>query len=97
VPERRGAEGALFGVADGDGVAFRYSATGTNNGDFQGIPASGKSIDLTGHQMLRVSGGKIQEAWGYWDTLGLLQQLGIIPAFGGGPPEPAPSEAAGAR
>ena len=68
--------------AEGEKVATRYSATGTHTGPFRGIPPSNKPISLTGHMIMRLSGGKVAEGWGYWDTLGLLQELGILPPMG---------------
>lgn len=75
--------------AEDDKVAFRYNVRGTHEGDFQGIPPTNASVDLTGHQIMRLENGKIVEAWGVWDTLGLLQQLGIVPPFGPPAEEPA--------
>ncbi len=74
--------------AEGEKVALRYRVTGTHTGDFRGLPPTGKSINLTGHMMFRVLNQQIVQAHGYWDMLGLLQQLGILPPFGG-PPAPA--------
>jgi steroid delta-isomerase-like uncharacterized protein len=65
--------------AEGDKVATRYTVRGTHQGDFRGLPPTGKAFDLTGHQLHRIVGGKAVEGWGVWDTLGLLTQLGIIP------------------
>jgi predicted ester cyclase len=49
------------------------------------IPATGKSIEVTGMNINRIENGKIAESWGVIDILGLLQQLGVIPAPGGEP------------
>jgi steroid delta-isomerase-like uncharacterized protein len=68
--------------SDGEKAAMRYHVFGTHTGDFRGLPATGKKIELTGHMMFRILDGKIVEAHGYWDMLGLLQQLGILPVFG---------------
>jgi len=68
--------------AEGEKVAARYSVTGTHTGDFRGMPPTGKAVNLTGHMILYVRDGKIIQGHGYWDTLGLLQQLGLVPAFG---------------
>jgi uncharacterized protein len=76
---------------EGDKLAMRYHVTGTHTGDFRGLPPSGKAINLTGHMMFRLIDNKISQAHGYWDMLGLLQQLGILPPFGG-PPRPAAAE-----
>ncbi len=68
---------------EGEKAAMRYRVTGTHTGDFRGIPPSGKPIDLTGHMMFRIRDGQILEAWGYWDMLGLFQQIGLLPVFAG--------------
>ena len=67
-------------VAEGDLVATRWKATGTHQGELFGIGPTGKQATVTGTSMTRVSGGKIAEDWTNWDTLGLLQQLGAVPA-----------------
>lgn len=67
-------------VADGDHVANHIVMRGTQHGLFQGIPASGKAVTVRGMNLMRLEGGKIAELWGYLDTLGLLQQIGAIPA-----------------
>jgi len=77
--------------AEGDKVATRYTVRGTHQGDFRGLPATGRSFDLTGHLIHRVVDGKKTEGWGIWDTLGLMIRLGVIPPVrlgGGGPPPP---------
>lgn len=66
-----------------DRAALRYHVFGTHTGDFRGLPPTNKKIELTGHMMFRIIDNKIVEAHGFWDMLGLLQQLGILPAFGG--------------
>jgi steroid delta-isomerase-like uncharacterized protein len=68
---------------EGDKAALRYHVTGTHTGDFRGLPPTNKAINLSGHMMFRLYDSKISVAHGYWDMLGLLQQLGILPAFGG--------------
>ncbi len=45
-----------------------------------GLPATGKKISLTGVDLFRISHGKIAEVRIYYDTLGLMQQLGVVPA-----------------
>ena len=71
-------------VAEGDKVAIRWSVRGTHTGDFQGIPPTGKHGMVTGTDIVRIEGGKIVEDWGVFDSLGLLQQLGVIPVPGQG-------------
>lgn len=66
-------------VAEGDRVAKRFTLRGTNTGDFNGIPATGRQIVIEGLDILRVSDGKIREIWVAYDMLGVLQQLGVMP------------------
>jgi len=68
-------------LAEGDKVVTRWVASGTHLGEFIGIPATGKSLSVSGTNIHRVSGGEIQEAWQDWDALGMMQQLGVIPAM----------------
>lgn len=63
-------------VADGDLVASSWMATGTHEGEWMGIPATGKTIEYTGMNMFRFECGLIAESWGSADHLGLLRQLG---------------------
>ncbi|MGE5378654.1 MAG: ester cyclase [Bacteroidota bacterium] len=67
-------------VAEGDRVAWRFQATGHQNGPLMGVPASGKAVAVTGIIIFRFEGSRIAEAWLNLDVLGLLQQVGIIPA-----------------
>lgn len=64
-------------VADEDNVAIAYTVTGTQQGPFQGIPATGKKIKARGMQIAKFnSEAKITERWGSSDELGILQQIG---------------------
>lgn len=67
-------------VAEGDLVVTRWIARGTHEGELMGIPATQKSVEVSGIAIDRFSDGKIVESWGNWDTIGLMQQLGAIPA-----------------
>jgi steroid delta-isomerase-like uncharacterized protein len=67
-------------VAEGEKVAIRNTWRGTHQGAFQGVPPTGKYVTFTGTDLFRVEGGKIAEQWADLDALGLLQQLGAIPA-----------------
>ncbi len=69
-------------VAEGDRVAVRLTFSGTQQGEFMGIPPTGKSFTLAGMNVFRIEHGKIAENWPQLDMLGLLQQLGVIPAPG---------------
>ncbi len=77
-------------VAEGDRVAVRYTASGTHQGEFQGIPATGRQVSFTGIDMFRVSEGKLVEEHLNFDQLTMLQQLGVIP----GPEQAADSPSA---
>ncbi len=43
------------------------------------IPATGRQVEVTGTVTYRLAGGKVVEYWGNFDTLGLMQQLGVLP------------------
>ena len=66
-------------VADENNVAVAYTLTGTHQGEFQGIAATGKTIEVRGLQIGRFENGQIVERWGSSDELGILQQLGAEP------------------
>ncbi len=74
-------------VADGDKVAARFTARGVHKGEFMGLPPTGKPITMTGIEIFRIEDGKIAELWGEANLLGLMQQVGILPAFGRGQEE----------
>ena len=67
-------------MSQGDKVACHFTMRATHSGDFMGIPATGKEITLPGITILRYSGGKCVERWNQADLLGLMQQLGAVPA-----------------
>ena len=66
-------------LADGDYVSTRWTATGTQDGELMGMPASGKQVAVSGITIDRFEDGKIVEGWTNWDTLGMMQQLGVVP------------------
>ena len=69
-------------IAEGDKVVFRVTVRGTQQGMLMGIPPTGKQVAVTAIDIARVADGKIVDHWGQMDTLGLLQQLGALPARG---------------
>ena len=71
-------------VAEGDKVVIRQTWSGTHKGEFMGIPPTGKSVSFGVIDILRIAGGKFAEHWGQMDSMGLMQQLGAIPAPGEG-------------
>ena len=69
-------------VAEGDKVVTRKTFHGTHRGDFMGIPPTGKTVSFGVIDILRVEGGQVTDHWTVVDQLGLMQQLGVIPAPG---------------
>ena len=61
-------------------VTVRWTGTGTHVGEVNGIPPTGKSIRVDAIAVHRMAGGKIAETWEVWDTLGFLQQIGVVPS-----------------
>ena len=61
-------------------VAVRWTATGSHNGTFMGVPPTGKQITFQGIEILRIENERIVERWGEWDGIALLQQLGVLSA-----------------
>jgi steroid delta-isomerase-like uncharacterized protein len=66
-------------IVDGNQIAVRFTATGTHQGEFAGVPATGKSITMNGIDILRFENGMVVEHWGYSDQMGLMQQIGAMP------------------
>jgi steroid delta-isomerase-like uncharacterized protein len=65
---------------DGDTVISAWTGAGTQNGELMGIAPTGKQVRVTGITISRIADGQIAEEWTVWDTLGMLQQLGAVPA-----------------
>ncbi|MGA2514444.1 MAG: ester cyclase [Candidatus Limnocylindrales bacterium] len=71
-------------VANGHKAVARVRYTGTHQGAFMGMPATGKSVDVQLIDIFRFDDrGRVQEHWGVLDALSMMQQLGVVPA---GPP-----------
>lgn len=71
-------------IAGGDKVVARGRFTATHQGDFMGMPATGKAVDVGVIDIIRFdAAGKVAEHWGLFDELRMMQQLGAIPE---GPP-----------
>jgi steroid delta-isomerase-like uncharacterized protein len=64
----------IFGC--GDRVAVRLTFRGTHSGEFQGIPATGRTVEYTSIEIYRISGGLIAEEWICSDIATLMQQIG---------------------
>jgi len=69
-------------IAEEDKTTLRYTARGTHRGDLMGIPPTGKQVTVTGIFITRWANGKAEESWFNFDALGMLQQLGVVPAPG---------------
>jgi predicted ester cyclase len=69
-------------VAEGDRVVIRQTWSGTHQGEFMGVPPTGRTVSFGVIDILRVAGGKCQEHWGQMDTMSLMQQLGALPTPG---------------
>lgn len=66
-------------IEAGDKVVSRWTVTGTHKGEYMGIPATGKRVNVTGMTLQRFEDGKIAEDWWAYDLLGFMQQVGAIP------------------
>jgi steroid delta-isomerase-like uncharacterized protein len=69
-------------IAEGDKVVIRMSWSGTQKGQFMGVPPTGKSVSFGVIDIIRIAGGKFVEHWGQMDSMGMMQQLGAIPTPG---------------
>jgi steroid delta-isomerase-like uncharacterized protein len=70
-------------LVDGDKAVARVRFTGTNDGDFMGMPATGRGVNVDVIDIVRFGeDGRAVEHWGVFDQMGMMQQLGAIP----GPP-----------
>jgi steroid delta-isomerase-like uncharacterized protein len=69
-------------ISEGDKVVMRSTWSGTHEGEFMGIPATGRRVTVSAIDISRVADGKMVEHWEQSDALGLMQQLGVVP-----PPE----------
>ena len=67
-------------VAESDAVAIRFTMRFTHTGTFMGVPATGKKVAFSAVQINKVLNGQISETWQLADNLGLMTQLGVVPA-----------------
>ena len=67
-------------VAENDKVVTRFIVSGRHTGAFRGIPPTGRSFRMTGISIDRFASGRIIESWEVTDDMGLLRQLGVVPA-----------------
>ncbi len=73
-------------ITEGEMSVIRMTFKGTQTGEFYGVPASNKPVEVTSIGIDRVVGGKIREGWGELNMLGMMQQMGAIPS-----PEQSPA------
>ncbi|SRR5581483_2232429 len=64
-------------ICEGDTVAFRFTLSGTQQGQFGSIAPTDKKISWTGMDFVRIADGKIVELWSSQDSLAMLRQLGM--------------------
>lgn len=67
-------------VTEGDKVAYRWTAVGTHQGELFGVPPSSNRMEITGITIERIEDGKIVETWNNFDQLGMMRQIGAMPA-----------------
>ena len=69
-------------IAEGDKVVTRKTVSGTHEGELMGIPPTGKRFEIPVIDIFRVVGGKCTDHWSVVDQMGMMQQLGLMPAQG---------------
>jgi steroid delta-isomerase-like uncharacterized protein len=72
-------------IAEGDKVAVCFTAKGTHDGVFQGVPATGRKYDISGMTVWRFADGEIAEEWVFFNDLDLYRQLGLFKDTGQAP------------
>ncbi|MGH2538834.1 MAG: ester cyclase [Candidatus Promineifilaceae bacterium] len=65
-------------IAEGDKVVTRWTARGTHQGQFQGVPPTGRQMTMTEITIHRIANGRLAESWTRADILGMMQQLGLV-------------------
>ena len=66
-------------ISEGDRVVSRFTFRATHRSEYQGIPPTGRQVEVQGINLFYLTGGRIQEIWAELDHLGMLHQLGVIP------------------
>ena len=66
-------------IAEREKVVAHWRAHATHQGEYMGIPPTGKEVEFTGISVYRIEAGKIAESWNVEDALGLMRQIGAIP------------------
>jgi steroid delta-isomerase-like uncharacterized protein len=68
-------------IAEEDKVVACWTYSGTHKGDYMGVPATNKKVSVGGMTIHHIAGGKIIDSHTNWDALGLMRQLGAVPAL----------------
>jgi steroid delta-isomerase-like uncharacterized protein len=69
-------------VGEKEKLAVAWTISGTHTGEFMGIPATNKKVYVEGITINHIVDGKIMDSYISWDTFGMMQQLGVVPALG---------------
>lgn len=69
-------------IAEKDKVVACWTISGTHKGEYMGVPATNKKVSVSGITIHHIAGGKIMDSHTNWDVLGMMQQLGAVPAVG---------------
>jgi steroid delta-isomerase-like uncharacterized protein len=74
-------EGKIGPSLESDDLACAHvTITARHTGEFMGVPATDKSVEITGIDIIRAEDGKCAEHWGVTDNMSLMQQIGAVPA-----------------
>jgi predicted ester cyclase len=65
-------------IAEGDKVAASWRARATHQGEYVGVPPTGREVEFTGISVYRIEGNRIAESWTIEDELGLMRQIGAV-------------------
>jgi len=69
-------------LAEGDKVVVRQTWSGTQKGEWMGVPPTGRHVSIGVIDIIKMVDGKFVEHWGQMDSMGMMMQLGAIPAPG---------------
>ena len=69
-------------IAEEDKVVACWTISGTQRGEYLGIPPTNKKVSVDGITIHHIANGKIMDSYSNWDALGMMQQLGVVPALG---------------
>jgi steroid delta-isomerase-like uncharacterized protein len=67
-------------LVEGDRLAVRSTVRGTHQGEFMGIPASSKKVEVSNYDFVRFENDQVVEHWGTIDSAALMEQIGAVPA-----------------